>query len=58
VVIRAPEVGHDLAVTTEPGVAVVSGPAYAALAWLIGRSTGTGLTIDPPGPLPPVPSFG
>jgi len=58
VVIRAPEVGHDLAVSTEPDAAVVSGPAHAALAWLIGRSTGTGLTVDPPGPLPPVPSFG
>jgi maleylpyruvate isomerase len=58
VVIRAPEVGHDLAVSPDPGAAVVTGPAYAALAWLLGRSTGTGLTIDPPGPLPPVPSFG
>ena len=58
VVIRADEVGHDLAVSAEPDVAVVSGPAYAALAWLIGRSMGADLTVDPPAPLPAVPSYG
>jgi maleylpyruvate isomerase len=30
----------------------VRGPGGALLAWLIGRGDGTGLTLDPPGPLP------
>ena len=55
VVLRAPEVGHDLAVGDGPAVI---GPAWAIAAWLIGRSTGDGLTVEPPGALPTVPSFG
>lgn len=58
VVLRAPEVGHNLALgdgTTGP---VVSGPAWACAAWLIGRGGGEVLTVDPPGPLPPVPPLG
>lgn len=58
VVIRAPEIGHDLTIgegTTEP---VVIGAAWAVAAWLIGRSTGEGLTVEPPGSLPPVPALG
>jgi maleylpyruvate isomerase len=35
----------------------VSGPARELVAWLIGRASGAGLTVDPPGPLPPVPTW-
>jgi maleylpyruvate isomerase len=35
----------------------VSGPAHALAAWLSGRSSGDGLTIDPDGPLPPIPDW-
>jgi maleylpyruvate isomerase len=58
VVIRAPDVGHDLPIgagTTSP---VVTGPAWAAAAWLIGRSAGDGLVMEPAGALPAVPSYG
>jgi maleylpyruvate isomerase len=40
----------------EPAV-TVSGPARPMLAWLLGRGDGTGLTADPPGPLPPLPPW-
>jgi len=36
---------------------VVEGPAAAAVAWLIGRSTGDGLAVTPAGPLPAVPDW-
>lgn len=54
-VIRAPEVGHDIRVgdgITEP---VIEGPAWKAAAWLTGRSAGEDLAVLPPGPLPVVP---
>ena len=37
--------------------ALVTGTGYALLAWLIGRSDGDGLSIDPPGPLPELPAW-
>jgi maleylpyruvate isomerase len=37
--------------------AAVHGSARALAAWLIGRSAGTGLTTEPDGPLPPVPTW-
>jgi maleylpyruvate isomerase len=55
VVLRAPEVGHDLVIGDGP---VVSGPAWAIAAWLTGRTTGHELTLTPAGPLPAVPPFG
>jgi len=67
-VIRAPEVGHDLSIgdalaassradlAVAPGPAV-SGPAATIVAWLIGRSKGAELTVEPPGPLPAVPAW-
>jgi maleylpyruvate isomerase len=58
IVIRAPEIGHDLAVGPETTAPVVSGPASAAAAWLIGRSAGADLEVDPPGSLPTVPPLG
>jgi maleylpyruvate isomerase len=57
-VVRAPEVGPDLPIgpgATEP---VVAGPGAAVVAWLIGRSNGDALTVQPPGPLPAVPTWG
>jgi maleylpyruvate isomerase len=39
------------------GDPTVSGPAYALASWLAGRSTGDGLTVDPPGPLPTIPDW-
>jgi maleylpyruvate isomerase len=39
------------------GDATVSGPAVAVLGWLTGRSAGDGLTVEPPGPLPPLPDW-
>ncbi|MGH3328299.1 MAG: maleylpyruvate isomerase family mycothiol-dependent enzyme [Streptomycetales bacterium] len=36
-------------------VPTVSGPEAALLAWLIGRSPGDGLTVEPAGPLPALP---
>ena len=36
---------------------LVSGPEPALLAWLIGRSAGDGLDVEPDGPLPAVPSW-
>jgi maleylpyruvate isomerase len=58
VVIRAPEVGHDLPVGERTAAPMVIGPASAAAAWLIGRSPGAGLALEPDGPLPAVPFWG
>ena len=38
-------------------IPVVAGPAHALAAWLTGRTSGDRLTVDPPGPLPPVPEW-
>jgi maleylpyruvate isomerase len=53
VVLRVPEIGHDLPIgsASPDGSPIVSGPAYAAVAWLTGRSAGEELS----GTLPPVP---
>jgi maleylpyruvate isomerase len=39
------------------GGPTVTGPATALVAWLIGRSRGDGLTVDPAGPLPALPPW-
>jgi len=36
---------------------IVTGPGRALLAWLTGRSSGEGLTTQPPGPLPALPAW-
>jgi len=36
---------------------MVTGPVRALLAWLTGRSAGDGLTAEPAGPLPALPSW-
>jgi maleylpyruvate isomerase len=38
-------------------VHTVTGPVRPLLAWLAGRSAGTGLTAEPPGPLPTLPAW-
>jgi maleylpyruvate isomerase len=48
--------GHPLAIGAG-GAPEVRGPAYALAAWLAGRSPGTGLTVEPPGPLPTLPEW-
>ena len=57
-VVRSPEVGHDVEVGAGAIGPVISGPARAAAAWLIGRGEGAELTVEPPGPLPVVPPLG
>ncbi|MDI2126281.1 maleylpyruvate isomerase family mycothiol-dependent enzyme [Yinghuangia seranimata] len=51
--------GRRLAIGPEEAapLAVVSGPRRTLLAWLIGRTGGDGLTMDPPGALPPLPAW-
>ena len=41
----------------EPAGVTIAGPGYLVLAWLIGRSQGDGLTVDPGGQLPAVPAW-
>ena len=50
-----PEATRHLVVADGP---VVNGSAWEIAAWLTGRSGGEGLTVTPPGPLPPVPPLG
>jgi maleylpyruvate isomerase len=57
-VVRSPEIGHDLPIRPATQATVVSGPAWAAVAWLIGRSAGAGLSVEPPGSLPVIPAWG
>src|SRR5262249_1207796 len=54
--LRPDHLGHPVKVG-DGGVPEGSGPAYPLGAWLAGRSPGTGLTVDPPGPLPTVPDW-
>jgi maleylpyruvate isomerase len=51
--IAAAPAGHG---GTPPAVRI-SGPGWLLLAWLTGRSAGTGLAADPPGPLPARPAW-
>jgi maleylpyruvate isomerase len=55
-VIRCPEVGHDVLIAGDGSPCAVSGPAWAAAAWLIGRHDGSALTAAPP-PLPALPAW-
>jgi maleylpyruvate isomerase len=41
----------------EQPVHTVTGPVRPLLAWLAGRGAGTGLTVEPPGPLPVLPAW-
>jgi maleylpyruvate isomerase len=53
----AADLGHDLTIGDDRPSVTVSGPGHAIAAWLTGRSTGAGLTVDPDGALPPVPRW-
>ena len=54
--LRADSLGHPVPVGSG-GEPTIGGPAYALAAWLIGRSSGTDLSVDPAGPLPTVPDW-
>jgi maleylpyruvate isomerase len=54
--LRPDELGHPVPVGAG-GPPSLGGPAYALAAWLAGRSTADGLTVDPPGPLPAIPDW-
>ncbi|MGC9665761.1 maleylpyruvate isomerase family mycothiol-dependent enzyme [Planosporangium sp. 12N6] len=54
--LHAADLGHELAVGTDPSV-TVSGSGHALAAWLSGRSDGADLTVTPEGPLPTVPTW-
>lgn len=57
--LRSPDA--DLVLQIGPPAAApaieISGPAWAVLAWLTGRSAGVGLTATPAGPLPKLPPW-
>jgi maleylpyruvate isomerase len=54
--LHADSLGHPVPVGSG-GPPTVSGPAWALAAWLTGRSSGTGLTVEPAGPLPAIPDW-
>jgi maleylpyruvate isomerase len=54
--LEADSLGHPVPVGSG-GPPTVSGPAWALAAWLTGRSSGTGLTVEPAGPLPAIPEW-
>ena len=54
--VRADEIGHPMPVGAG-GPPEVRGPASALAGWLTGRAPGTGLVVDPPGPLPTLPDW-
>jgi len=48
---------HRIGPAERPPEITITGPSWQLLAWLLGRSDGTGLTAEPAGPLPPVPPW-
>jgi maleylpyruvate isomerase len=48
---------HRIGPAEAEPTAQISGPTRALLAWLTGRGAGTGLAVDPAGPLPSLPSW-
>jgi len=59
VLLRSPDapVVAQIGPAGEQPAHTVTGPVRALLAWLAGRSSGDGLTIEPPGPLPALPAW-
>jgi maleylpyruvate isomerase len=55
--LHADDTGRDLTLGGGEPQAKVTGPEPALLAWLIGRASGDGLTVDPSGPLPAPPAW-
>jgi maleylpyruvate isomerase len=43
---------------SDASATAITGTGYALLAWLIGRQSDGELSMDPPGPLPDIPSYG
>ena len=66
VLLRAPELGRDVLLGVPPegaqpgteSAAAVVGSVAAVAAWLTGRSAGEELTLDPPGALPTLGTWG
>jgi maleylpyruvate isomerase len=57
-VVRATDLGHPLTIGAPPSDApTVTGPAHALAGWLTGRTSGSGLTVSPAGPLPVPPQW-
>ncbi|HZN72107.1 MAG TPA: maleylpyruvate isomerase family mycothiol-dependent enzyme [Micromonosporaceae bacterium] len=58
VVVHATDLGHPLTVgASSSGAPTVTGPAHALAGWLTGRTSGSELTVSPPGPLPVPPQW-
>lgn len=55
--LRPTDTGHEVTIGRSDGAVTVVGPAQAVVAWLIGRSSGEGLTVSPEGPLPTPPAW-
>ncbi len=56
-VLAATDTARRLQVGAAGDTPTVSGPDRALLAWLTGRSTGDGLTVEPAGRLPSLPAW-
>lgn len=48
---------HRIGPTGQAPVVTITGPSRSLLAWLLGRSPGTGLAAEPAGPLPAIPAW-
>jgi maleylpyruvate isomerase len=48
---------HRIGPPEQAPAITIKGPAFKLLAWLLGRSDGAGLSVEPAGPLPPVPPW-
>ncbi|WP_329102190.1 maleylpyruvate isomerase family mycothiol-dependent enzyme [Micromonospora sp. NBC_01699] len=56
-VLEPTDAGRTLTVGPADAGPTVAGPAHLLAGWLIGRSTGAGLTVTPSGPLPTPPDW-
>lgn len=55
--VRLRSAGVDMVLGVGDPELTVTGEAHAVLGWLLGRSDGAGLTVAPPGPVPPLPAW-
>jgi len=56
-VLRAADLGHELATGDGDAPRVIAGPTHALAGWLAGRTDGAGLSVTPSGPLPVPPHW-
>ena len=56
-ILQATDSNFSAQVGDAEGAVLVSGPATGLLAWLTGRSSGDGLSVEPPQPLPSLPAW-